>query len=302
MATIANMYGPDFLWLYAGVIVCALGACWALLYLPGGGAEPPRPVSQNPDPYEIAYLRGGEIEVGRLALIELIEEGWLHEKVGGSMGKPSAGAVLRRADTPPSSYVAASKHKLLEQFSGSAHTARAALKLDGFRAAVADLVRPFASQCERFLVPKDSRNMIVLPAAVIVLGLGAFKFSVALAAGRSNVGFLLIFAAAASFGLWRLGTMRLNRAGQEHLSRLQEAFEEMRIAPIEPGSDSREKLMLRYALYGAAAIGSASIAHAAMLGLNPNQSSAWDSSSSSCGDSGGDSGCGGGCGGCGGGE
>ena len=92
MATIANMYGPDFLWLYAGVIVCALGVLLGAALLPRRRLRASTAgVSLNPDPYEIAYLRGGELEVGRLALIDLIEEGWLQEKIGASMGNPSAG-------------------------------------------------------------------------------------------------------------------------------------------------------------------------------------------------------------------
>src|SRR5262249_28454252 len=75
---IANMIGPDFLLFYACVIAITLGICrWRVDWQdPTAGQTPPR-LPTDPDPYEVAYLRGGENEVTRLAVFGLIQRGYL---------------------------------------------------------------------------------------------------------------------------------------------------------------------------------------------------------------------------------
>jgi uncharacterized protein (TIGR04222 family) len=75
---IANMPGPQFLLLYAGVIGFVLVLCWARLHLSDSAATLPAPLVPNqPDPYAIAYLRGGATEVARLLVFALLEGGLL---------------------------------------------------------------------------------------------------------------------------------------------------------------------------------------------------------------------------------
>src|SRR5438067_4383703 len=73
---IATMPGPQFLVLYACVIALTLFVCRLLLRRADSTAAlPPALVPSEPDPYEIAYLRGGEKELTRLLICELIERG-----------------------------------------------------------------------------------------------------------------------------------------------------------------------------------------------------------------------------------
>src|SRR5262245_38132446 len=75
---VANMYGPKFLLLYVGLAVFTILAC--RLAIRGSDPTknlPPLPVPSNPDPYEIAYLRGGENEVTRLIIFNLIQRKYL---------------------------------------------------------------------------------------------------------------------------------------------------------------------------------------------------------------------------------
>src|SRR5687767_12547872 len=79
---IADMRGPDFLRLYAAVIVFTLLGCAWLFRL----RDPTRLMSAPSvppelDPYEVAYLRGGENEVIRLVILDLIQRGYLQREV-----------------------------------------------------------------------------------------------------------------------------------------------------------------------------------------------------------------------------
>jgi hypothetical protein len=75
---IADMYGPHFLLFYGGVIVLTLVVCWWRLHQSDPTALlPPLQVPSDPDPYEIAYLRGGEHEVTRVVIFNLIQQGYL---------------------------------------------------------------------------------------------------------------------------------------------------------------------------------------------------------------------------------
>ena len=72
--TIANMRGPDFLFLYGTTIVAVLIAGWWLIRnADTSGQELAMPLSSELDPYEIAYLRGGGVELIRLGVFRLIQ-------------------------------------------------------------------------------------------------------------------------------------------------------------------------------------------------------------------------------------
>ena len=71
---LADLSGPHFLLLYACVIVGTL--FWVALSRQGldpASEERPPLVPAHPDPYEIAYLRGGENEVTRVTVFSLIQ-------------------------------------------------------------------------------------------------------------------------------------------------------------------------------------------------------------------------------------
>ena len=75
---IADMYGHDFLLFYGGIIVLTLVACWLKLRQSDPTASMPLPpVPSEPNPYETAYLRGGENEVTRVVIFGLTQRGYL---------------------------------------------------------------------------------------------------------------------------------------------------------------------------------------------------------------------------------
>src|SRR5688572_33475134 len=75
---VANMYGPHFLLLYLTVILAVMVGCrWAARRSDSTSGELPPPIPVNPDPYEIAYLRGGPNEVARLVVFDLVRLGYV---------------------------------------------------------------------------------------------------------------------------------------------------------------------------------------------------------------------------------
>src|SRR6516164_5428580 len=75
---IADLYGPYFLLFYAMTIVAIVAACYSSIRRADRtkDLELP-PIRGKVDPYEIAYLRGGENEVTRVAIASLIQRGLL---------------------------------------------------------------------------------------------------------------------------------------------------------------------------------------------------------------------------------
>ena len=75
---VADLYGPYFLLFYAIVIVALIVACHRSIRSVDRtqDLDPPE-IPAKLDPYEIAYLRGGENEVTRVAIASLIQRGLL---------------------------------------------------------------------------------------------------------------------------------------------------------------------------------------------------------------------------------
>jgi uncharacterized protein (TIGR04222 family) len=76
---VADMYGPQFLQFYGVVVVVTMIIAWWWRVRAGELTVPLPPLSlpANPDPYELAYLRGGENEVKRVVVFGLIQRSYL---------------------------------------------------------------------------------------------------------------------------------------------------------------------------------------------------------------------------------
>src|SRR5262245_15603638 len=80
-----NLHGPEFLVFY---FFFSLAVVIAIAILRRHGESGPAPKMDLADPYLIAYLRGGENEALRVAVISLVDRGML----------VTDGALIRRAD------------------------------------------------------------------------------------------------------------------------------------------------------------------------------------------------------------
>ena len=75
---ITELTGPEFLVFYAIVIAVMAAICWWRRQSSDSAASLPLPsLPERADPYEIAYLRGGENELARVAIVRLSERGHL---------------------------------------------------------------------------------------------------------------------------------------------------------------------------------------------------------------------------------
>ncbi|MEK6234840.1 MAG: TIGR04222 domain-containing membrane protein, partial [Planctomycetales bacterium] len=80
------MRGLDFLVFYGVVISFTLCGCWCWRIRWDSPTDAPLPpIPKAPDPYAVAYLRGGEREVARLAIFHLLQHGFL------GLTEPAAG-------------------------------------------------------------------------------------------------------------------------------------------------------------------------------------------------------------------
>ena len=96
--SIADLYGPYFLLFYAGTIVTLVVACYRSVRGVDRTIELELPkITSKVDPYEVAYLRGGENEVARVAIASLIQRGLLQITAGKRLQATTKQIDRRRA-------------------------------------------------------------------------------------------------------------------------------------------------------------------------------------------------------------
>lgn len=314
---LADMYGPQFLLLYAAVIAVTTVACRvASRRSDWTGSSGPGTVPLSPDPYEIAYLRGGENELIRSVVFSLIQRGYLRIN-----GDSKGARIERTSETPERRALSPLERRAYEWFS----TPRAARELftpGGLRGRVEAFGATYGQRLgrEHLLTPPDVRAAalrIWCAGAAVIAALGGYKLFAALESGRYNVAFLIIMGAAA---LIILGVVcrppRVSRKGRAYLERLQLAFGKLRtqVGRLSAGAPQATAmsgaadatLLLTVGLFGAGALAGTPYDDYHRTFQRASSSSCSSGGGASCGSSGGDSGGGdggggGGCGGCGGG-
>ena len=309
---IANMYGPQFLFLYGLVIAVTLVGCWWRLRSKDPTAQlPPLPLRSDPDPYEIAYMRGGENEVVRLTIFNLIQRGYLKVSETKRWWGSTEQRLGRVSGHPDQRHLSPLEQSVFRLFS-TPRTAADIFQSDVQSTALEGLCTDFDSklQGEQALCPSEVRDASVRIrwfGVMLILGIGGYKLMAALAKGRYNVGFLIIMGFCSLFLLLRLcRPPRLSRLGQDYLKRLQGVFD--RFKPTASGANDTTLLLL-VSLFGVGVLSETLYASLPRMFARSARSSGGcgDGWSGGCGCGGGGSGCGGGgcggggCGGCGGG-
>jgi uncharacterized protein (TIGR04222 family) len=311
---IANMYGPYFLFFYFIIATSAVIFTAVILQRQDRNDAPPS-VSANPDPYEIAYLRGGVNEVIRVVVLALLQRGVLEQRIGIKAGRLKASMpptiTVASGGPSPDSLQPLEKAVVIwcwsprqppEFFTGTLPQEFKRL-CAGYERDLMDsglLTRPEEQQ---------ARNRIALPIALAVLALGGYKIWAALETGHNNIGFLIVEMIAAVIAFAVVGnTPRATRRGRQYIQHLQIAYQNLKRPGVRSASNGAvDPALLALAVFGVAALaGTPEAAYAAMFRQASGASSGGcGSSSGGCGGSGGGGGCGGGggggCGGCGGG-
>jgi uncharacterized protein (TIGR04222 family) len=263
---VADIYGPYFLAFYATVIVAVIVAC----YLSIGSVdrtrslEPPA-IPAKLDPYEVAYLRGGENEVARVAIASLIQRGLLQiieQRTFRTQAKRMNAVGCGGSSGPTALTTFLSKTKKIDR--GRKPVANelrpieaCVLKWSGFPAkpqsifaadGIPTLLEESCFQYEEalaennLLAPKEMKTLAVglwLIGSALILGVGGYKLWVALVKGHSNVAFLCILGL---LGLVVLAVVclaflpRVSQLGKAYLERLELASGRVK-DPFQLGCD-----------------------------------------------------------------
>jgi uncharacterized protein (TIGR04222 family) len=292
-----DLPGPQFLLFYAVLAPAVLAAL--VLHRRASEAGSGTVLS---DPYAIAYLRAGRREAARAAVASLISRGLIRSDPFGlaeGVRPEQAGAPLERA--------------VLSHCAGG--TGPRWLANDPAVGEAADALRDGLEA--QGLLPdaavRSARRWRLAFALTILIGTAAIKVGVALDRGRTNVGFLLVMAVAASVAARALAAPRRTRRGDAAVQDVRELLSHLR-DPAGGRVLATDEALLVAAAFGLAAVpGTEWRELSRTMGAAPatpsgsscgTSTSCSTSSASSCGSSGASScgsGCGGGggCGGCG---
>lgn len=289
--------GPQFLLFYLLLSLFILVVVWLLRRNAESG---PAPQLNLADPYLVAYLRAGEAETMRLAVVSLIERDMLATK----------GAQLLRKSPGPRVNANPLEQAVLSKFNQPGEAA--SIYKDANLKAVCQQYRQQLEQAG--LLPDNSvkaaRWLRMSVAVLFLAGVGAVKVMIGLSRERP-VAFLVILMILMLIALIAVSFPRLTERGKEFLEDARTLYGGLRdqAAVMQPGAATPEVLMLA-AVFGVGALSTSAFGYTRQL--FPQATSSSSSSSSSCGsscsssDSGGSScggsscGGGGGCGGCGG--
>jgi uncharacterized protein (TIGR04222 family) len=305
---IDSMPGPQFLVFYGMAIFFTLAVCW--IRTRGRDATdrlPPPSIPRDIDPYEVAYLRGGENEVVRVAIFSLMQRGYLQVAEEKSLFRTGADrqTIAREPRHPDPHHLSPMEREVFDWF----ESPRTADRI--FQSTLPGRVREHCADLEQrlqagHLLQPPQRKAAALRAgllgAAVILGLGTYKLLAALARGHRNVEFLLVLALVGTSLL--VAVCRLPRhthLGRRYLYRLQKAFEQLRDRTrftTSAAADPNAALVV--GLFGAAVLaGTPFEGYHKMFQRSAAHASCGGGCGSSCGGGGG-GGCGGGCGGCGG--
>lgn len=236
---IANMPGPWFLLLYAVVAVCGLVAAAIVILL----SDPTRDredlsIPEPLDPYEIAFLRGGNPEVTRLAVFDLLQRGVIEladrKKFLGFLPQ---GKQLQLGSAPKESL---GDNALLLNAAGWFESARNPFDIYAASNSLAKRMEAFSNQFEARLKEKElleseeQRSLRATVCVSLIIGfvaLSAYKITAALMTGHFNILFLIFFtivSIVATVAVCR--KRRLSHLGRRYLKQLQLAFHALKAA------------------------------------------------------------------------
>jgi uncharacterized protein (TIGR04222 family) len=288
---IATMPGLNFLVLYGCIIAMTLALCRWRLHRPDWTAElPPLPIPSEPDPYEIAYLRGGVNDLSRLLFFSLMERGYL------TIVDPKKQLIQRVQGHSELAPLAPIERAMLSSFSEARPThdlfTQIADRIEAYCATYREHleVQELIIWCE----PQEGRVWEMrLVGASVILGLGAYKLLAASATGHTNVGFLIGMAVISVLILMQVTKPpRLSSRGQAYLERLRTVYGRLRYESTTVNTrGAAPAAMLLVGIFGLEALQGPT--HDIYSELFPKASSS--GGMAGCGAS-----CGGGCGGCGG--
>ena len=314
---LATMYGPYFLIVYGFVILFTLMFLGYAKSRTDQTENLPTPaIPPNPDPFEIAYLRGGPNELARSAIFSLLNKKLIEIRTDSD--KSSFVPIFAPGQRPRG--LPQIEELTIRWIGGGREADDVFTKGTGLVEhlnAPADVFRGWLESQHLLPDPRAEQGFgkWVKLAVFIILGLGIYKFATAMLLGYSDVMFLVVFGfAGLIIALWIAKMPRITKRGKAYLERLQLAFDDMKYRSqvpylkagspgpkVQPAYAGVDPLMLSVGIFGGSIL-------AGTVYDNYNQaflkSHAQNNSAGGCGTGCGSS-CssgdgGGGCGGCGG--
>lgn len=293
---IGKMYGPFFLLFYFLVAVGVIVICKVKLSKIGSENTQGLPkIPKNPDPYEMAYLRGSENEVLRLAIFSLVQKGFL--KV---LEKHIIYQKIENANTLELNSIETVVYNYFKTAKKISET---------FKSEIKDQIKKHCIDFEDFvtknnltynLEQKVQHNKIFYSGLSVILTLGIYKLAAAFYYGKHNVAFLIIEILVVTLThIFLSGRKNLNKRGKEYLEKIGLIFDRLKRAKTSSTND--QDLLMLTSIFGFSVLAGTPYEDHKNIFF---QSSTTGDSSGGCGSSGGGDGggsCGGGCGGCGGG-
>jgi uncharacterized protein (TIGR04222 family) len=239
---IAEMYGPYFLGFYGSIIVAVVVACHRALKAADetDALTPPR-IPAKLDPYEVAYLRGGENEVARVAIASLVERGLLQIVEKKKMLVKQSFIDRGRAPDPRELRLVEAK---ILGWSGFPALPGAVFQPDG-------IARSIEPECLHYRRVLDENRLVTTPevrekgyrlwyiGSLAILSLGVYKLIAAIMNGHRNILFLVIMGAIGfvSVSVVCLKRPRLSKLGKGYLEQLKLAFSGLK----DESSESRRQ-------------------------------------------------------------
>ena len=314
---LTSMYGPYFLIFYGAFNILTLivfNVFKSQLDKTSRFAMPPIPT--NPDPFEIAFLRGGENELARSVIFSLTKKNLLK-----FINEPKTARIYRTDDKFDYRGLKPIEQTALGWF-GVTRDAKEIFQKNG----LAQTLRPFyetyqARLEQQNLIPdeeiKHRRNRLQKIAALAVAGLGLYKLAAAMINGYTNIWGIIVIGVIGLIIIAVSGKLpRQTKLGKAYLDRLQLAFDRLKNTnqfinsnqPVntQPTFASVDPLLLSVGVFGGVVL-AGTIYNDYNQAFEKSQSTAGTAGgscgsscgSSSCSSGGGDGGggCGGGCGG-----
>jgi uncharacterized protein (TIGR04222 family) len=317
---IADLYGPYFLLFYAMTIVAIVAACYSSIRRADRtkDLELP-PIRGKVDPYEIAYLRGGPNEVARVAIASLMQRGLL--RITEKTNRLSTSKEIDGGRKPSHGELSPLESVVFE-WPGYPATPSRIFQPSGIPAALKEFCARYQDDLgeKNLLAPRNLRtlgSLLWALGAMIIIGLGGYKLSVALGKGHHNVAFLVLLCVVgvSVLALVCFALPRTSNLGSAYLEQLKLAYGGLKsqVHPVgsvtsaltmagDPGSRGRLRDPAAYSdcLLMVGIFGMASLAETPLSDLTSMFKRGGAASSACCG-AGATGGCGGGGGGCGGG-
>lgn len=299
-----NLPGPEFLLFYFCFSLVVIIANFVFRRRAESGAAPKIDLH---DPYLIAYLRGGESDVLRVALISLIDRGIL----------VTDDHFIRRADHVDDTLIEQPiEYEILKKFGAHGQPSSVLEAASVFtNNELKSALQPYRDKLERAGLMPDAAVRIqrlrrLSLALLFLVVTGVSKIIIGISNDRP-VFFLIAMMTTAIAVAAALSFPRLTARGDVALESVTSLYAGLmtRINSMTPGSSPAELAMFA-AVFGVGALAATPFAYAddffhqtrrhaqASSGCSSGSSCSSSGSSSSCGSSDGGGGCGGGCGGC----